>query len=84
MFTEGKTGCTLEDVLTFFTGADSIPPLGFDRQPNVCFLHDESIFCTASTCSIELRLPCCHQENYEAFKQAMIMSLHDNDGFGGV
>ena len=32
---EGKTGCKLENVLVFFTGADCIPPLGFNREPNV-------------------------------------------------
>ena len=48
---EGKTGCKLENVLVFFTGADCIPPLGFNREPNV---------------------------------EAIIMSLCDNDGFGGV
>ena len=69
----------------FFTGADRIPPLGFDRDARVCFLHGQSAkFCTASTCDLKLRLPCCHKENYEAFKEALIMSLCDNDGFGGV
>ena len=37
-----KTGCKLENVLVFFTGADCIPPLGFNHEPNVSFLHDES------------------------------------------
>ena len=26
----------------------------------------------------------CYGENYEAFREAMIMSLKCNDGFGGV
>ena len=40
------------------------PPLGFDRQPSISYLHDQDAkFCTASTCSIEYDyIPCCHQE----------------------
>lgn len=49
------------------------------------FLYgDTSRFCTSSTCDIQLRLPTCYGEDYQAFKDAMIMSLKDNDGFGGV
>ena len=84
---EGNTGCEVKDNLVFFTGADRIPPLGFDKMPSVTFLHSDvtpSKFCTASTCDPQLRLPTCHGEDYEAFKDAMIMSLKDNDGFGGV
>ncbi|KAM4690079.1 G2/M phase-specific E3 ubiquitin-protein ligase [Rhinophrynus dorsalis] len=34
---EGKTSTTLEDILNFATGLDSIPLVGFDPQPNVHF-----------------------------------------------
>ena len=39
-----------------------IPPLGFDSEaPSIVFLHDsKSRFPTASTCSIQLRLPISH------------------------
>ena len=44
--------CTLEDILVFFTGTSSVPPLGFDRRPSVVFLHDPTaILPTASTCA---------------------------------
>ena len=80
-FTEEMTVCKLDDVLIFFTGADRIPPLGFDHEAHVCFLHDQNDrFCTASTCDLELRLPCCHHENYGAFREAMVMSFYDNEG----
>ena len=84
---EGNTGCDVKDVLVFFTGADRLPPIGFHKVPKITFLHSDintSKFSTASTCDLQLRLPTCHGEDYEAFKEAMIMSLKDNDGFGGV
>lgn len=84
---DGNSGCDVKDILVFFTGADRIPPLGFSKVPKVTFLHSNVTtlkFCTASTCDLQLRLPTCHGEDYEAFKDAMIMSLKGNDGFGGV
>ena len=79
---EGKTGCTVENVLVFFSGANCVPPLGFPRQPKVVFL-DGAVLCTSSTCDITLRLPTGHDE-YESFKDAIILSIKGNDGFGGV
>ena len=32
---------TLEDILTFFTGADRPPPLGFQPYPTLHFCNDE-------------------------------------------
>ena len=81
--TEGTTSCSIEDVLVFITGSDRVPPLGFDVKVKVMFLHSGR-FCTSSTCDLQLRIPISHGENYEAFEEAMIMSLKDNDGFGGV
>ena len=71
--------------LVFFTGANAIPPLGYEMQPTVTFLHSKcDRFCKASTCDLTLRLPTCHDENYSSFREEMIMSLLDNDGFGGA
>ena len=84
-FIEGSTDCKVEDVLVFFSGADRIPALGFPHSPKVSFLYGQaSKFCTASTCEIRLRLPTSHGEDYHSFREAMVMSLLDNDGFGGV
>lgn len=75
----------MEDVLVFFSGSDHVPSLGFSSNPKVSFLHGETkTFCTSSTCDIQLCLPTCHGKDYQASKDAMIMSLKDNDGFGGV
>lgn len=81
----GTTGCSVGDVLVFFTGTNQVPPLGFERNPTVTFLQqDTALFATASTCDLKLRLPIKYSDDSEAFKQAMIMSLKDNDGFGAA
>ena len=74
------TSCTIEDVLIFFTGTDRIPPSGFDKEPTIHFIHDESAkFCTASTCDIQLCLPTKY-DVYGDFHEAMITSLLENGG----
>ncbi|KAM6073697.1 G2/M phase-specific E3 ubiquitin-protein ligase [Chlamydotis macqueenii] len=35
----GKSVLTLEDILLFVTGSLSIPPIGFDPEPTIKFLH---------------------------------------------
>ena len=87
--TSGNTNCIVADILSFSSGADRIPPLGFGKRPSLEFFPVQDRFgvqkfATASTCDIVLRLPTSHGDNYESFKEAMIMSLKDNDGFGGV
>lgn len=84
LFSDGRTGCTISDVLVFFTGTNQIPPLGFGKTPTVSFLRHNDLFATASTCDVRLRLPIKYGDDLEAFKQAMIMSLKDNDGFGAL
>lgn len=82
--TEETSGCTIEDVMIFVTGSEKVPPLGFGgRRLRVEFL-DTGLFCTSSTCDLTLRLPLIHGENYQAFEDAMILSLKNNDGFGGL
>ena len=69
----------------FTTGANRVPPPGFENQPSVVWLWGPTQkFATASTCDVQLRLPTCHGDDYSAFKEAMVMSLKDNNGFGGV
>ena len=69
----------------FSTGDDDVPPLGFENKPSIVWLYGSTVkFATASTCDVQLRLPTCHGDDYAAFNEAMIMSLKDNGGFGGV
>jgi len=50
---------TLQDLLTFITGADTIPPLGFSTQVVIDFYDMQSSrhYPTASTCDMRLWLP---------------------------
>ena len=81
---DGEIGCTLNDVLIFFSGANCVPPLGFEEQPSLLFVHrDTAMFPTASTCDLQLRLPAQYNQ-YKDFREAMILGVQGNDGFGGV
>ncbi len=70
---------TTNDILSFFTGADCEPPLGFDRKPKLYFAYEK--LASSSTCGLHLTLPMSH-DKYENFKEAMILSLKGHDGFG--
>ena len=80
----GEIGCTLEDILVFFSGTDRIPPMGFEKYPTLTFIHDaKAVLPTASTCDIQLRLP-TRFHVYDDFKQHMLLGLKGHDGFGGI
>ncbi len=85
-FIAGCISCTLKDLLVFFSGAERIPPLGFDSEaPSIVFLHDsKSRFPTTSTCSIQFRIPISHGDQYQSFKDDFLLAIFGNDGFGGV
>ena len=58
----------LGDVLSFFTGANRIPPLGFaDATLNFNAVNP---YPTASTCGLCLTLPTKY-DSYHAFKEAL-------------
>ena len=81
---DANIGCSVEDVIVFFSGSNRVPPTGFAKKPTVTFFHDPlRKLATASTCDLQLRLPVCHGNDYESFKQDMILSVKGNDGFGG-
>ena len=65
-------------MLIFMSGSTS----GFPIRPNVTFIHRDRKLCTTSTCDITLRFPTVHG-TYEAFKEAITLSIVGNDGFGG-
>ena len=52
--TTGDGTCSLDEVLIFCTGSDSVPPVGFHNKIDIVFLGYEEILPTASTCSLEL------------------------------
>ena len=81
-FVEEGEECTLEDICIFFSGAKCVPPAGWPKKPTLDFLHDDTILPTSSTCSLVLRLPTVHK-SYGSFKDAMVLGIKSNDGFGG-
>ena len=71
--------CRHSDAPRLFTGADTIPPLGFPHPPTLYF-SPENPYPTASTCAIQLTLPTKH-ESYDSFKKAMSYGLLNHGGF---
>ena len=71
----------LEDVLSFFSGASKIPPLGFDSTPSLSF-SDSAIYPTASTCALHLQLPTRYHSDYSLFKEKMTQAFTYHGGFG--
>ena len=71
---------TLPMVLSFFTGAEEIPPLGFPHDPTLNF-SDDNLYPTASTCAIELTLP-TQYETYDQFKKYVSYAMLNHGGFG--
>ena len=58
-------GVSLETVMSFFSGADHITPMGYPHEPLINF-NPDSAYPTASTSALQLTLPTCYPE-YVAF-----------------
>lgn len=71
---------TLQSILTFTTGSNVVPPMGFSPQPSLEFLHTGGKYPIANTCINCLRLPLYME--YEAFKEAMDFAIRNTQGFG--
>ncbi|XP_051980729.1 G2/M phase-specific E3 ubiquitin-protein ligase, partial [Xyrauchen texanus] len=65
---EQETGISLQDILMFVTGLDSLPPSTIEPQPQLTF-ERTSKFPIASTCANTIKLPM--SKSYEEFKNAM-------------
>ena len=70
----------LTDVLSFFTGADEIPPGGFFQKPILSF-DDKGVFPTASTCALHLILPTKFHEDFDQFKRHASIAFTCHGGF---
>ncbi|XP_035990305.1 G2/M phase-specific E3 ubiquitin-protein ligase-like [Fundulus heteroclitus] len=81
---EGTRPVTLGQILTFASGIDNIPPLGFNTSPTIEFLHHEDgnnrIFPEANTCGVVLRLPI--HPTYALFVQYMESGILQSPTFG--
>lgn len=73
----------LKDVLQFITGADCIPPSGFDHKILIRFYDQEgdTRYPYASTCALQLLLPRGHEDE-TSFSKMMIESIFGSYGFG--
>uniref|UniRef100_A0A9J7YVV2 HECT domain-containing protein n=1 Tax=Cyprinus carpio carpio TaxID=630221 RepID=A0A9J7YVV2_CYPCA len=74
-----KNNVSLEDVLVFFTGCDSIPALGFSPKPSLEFITC-SRFPVANTCENILRIPV--HAVYTSFRSDMDFAIRNSPGFG--
>ena len=74
-FSEGEARLRFADILMFATGADAIPPCGFDFSPSLEFLPSSpsAIYPTANTCS---------NVEYETFKETFEFAILNAVGFG--
>lgn len=70
---------TLSTVMSFFTGSDSIPPLGLPDA--VLSFNKDNMFPTASTCALELTLP-TKLLSYDEFKHKCDIAFTMHGGFG--
>lgn len=79
-----ETQATLADVLCFAIAFEKIPPLGFDGQPQLEFLHNEDfLWPKANTCAPILYLPIFYKSNeYEKFKNNMDYAILNGMQFG--
>nr|XP_055028865.1 G2/M phase-specific E3 ubiquitin-protein ligase-like [Misgurnus anguillicaudatus] len=81
---EKQSTITFEEILTFVTGADSIPPLGFQGQPTIDFYTQENRRLPfASTCGMVLFLPRGIQEE-EELADMLNTALKGYLGFGKI
>lgn len=70
---------SLKEVSAFFTGADSIPPIGYSEV--VLNFNATTPYPLSSTCALELTLPTKH-EKYADFKKSLDVAFTMHGGFG--
>lgn len=75
----GELDVAIGDVLNFFTGAKSPPPLGF-AEATLNF-NPTNPYPTSSTCSLCLTLP-SRYDQFEDFKTAFVFAIQNHGGFG--
>ena len=76
----------LSKILEFCTGADEVPPLGFDRKIEIKFFNQESglrRFPYTSTCALDMFLPRA-VESFEEFQEVVSQAVFDTCGFGKI
>ncbi len=78
---------TMGSILSFVTGSDTIPPLGFENNPEIRFdgdhLNPAMRLPSASTCGPTLYLPYA-LSTVELFAEKMDMSIAGAQSFGVI
>lgn len=72
---------TLEDILSFFTGAVRIPVGGFDHEATLSF-SPTAYYPSASTCALELILPTNYFNDESLFRERCTFAFKNPCGFG--
>ena len=72
---------TLAKVLSFCTGSEYPPPLGFDNPITVRF-DSSTNWPLASTCALQPTLPTKFYDNFEKFRDNVVFGLLNHGGFG--
>ena len=75
---------TLEDIMVFLTGLDSVPPLGFGDIIGTVEFTREDRLPTVSTCSLVLRFPISFPQDFDSFKEKMNFVVLGSQGFFGT
>jgi len=84
---DGNQPVDPSSILFFATGCRRIPPMSFNPEPTIEFLHDvekfgtASLFPKANTCSCILYLPTVHK-TYEKSVGAVNFAIQNGHGFG--
>ena len=79
----GKETIPLSNILEFCTGADEVPPLGFDRKIKIKFFNQESGLCHfpyTSTCVLDMFLPRA-VESFDEFQELVSQAVFHTCGF---
>ncbi|XP_078322561.1 G2/M phase-specific E3 ubiquitin-protein ligase-like isoform X1 [Crassostrea virginica] len=70
---EDTSEINLNQLLAFWTGADTIPPLGFHKKLEIKFVEDPALLPVAHTCDLSLELS--RGETPEEFHRKMELAI---------
>lgn len=77
----GQTEVALEELLSFWTGANTLPPLGFQNKLEIQFVNSDSPrLPKAYTCGLVLEL-CRGLSDPDLFRQDMVKAITWSGGF---
>ena len=81
-YTDEGSDITLQDLLLFLTGTDTIPPMGFESKITVLFTDDKCLP-SVNTCALKMYLPLTPRDE-EEFDEMFRLSIVGSVGFGNA